>query len=111
MRIIRDLIHFEHSPRQLVAVSFHDVGVEVLLEGHRSAAVGRPDAKGRGYGGHARLILLIDEGGGGPRLATGPATIIVRPREPDKAGRELVSPARAGQTYGFFLAAAAGKTG
>ena len=36
--------HFEDSSRQLVVVSLLDVGLQELLETHRSAVVGRTDA-------------------------------------------------------------------
>jgi hypothetical protein len=69
MRIIRNLVHFEHSPCQLVAVPFHNVGVEEIIEGHPAAMVGRPDAEGCGHARHAHLILSVE---GGPEgLAVG----------------------------------------
>lgn len=92
VRIVRDLVHFEHYSAEFVAVSLVDVGVEEFLEGHRPAAVGQPDACGvtvakfassfrpAGLGPRHAPILPERSAGGigsppGDRPARGPAAV------------------------------------
>jgi len=61
MRVVRNLGRFENSSRQLVPVSLLGLGIQKLLEGHRTTMIGWSDAERRGDCGHERHVLSIDE--------------------------------------------------